>query len=86
MEESGLHHVSAGLPLGKNPNTPRIGGWVGPGVSLDVLAKGIKSLVRTEFKHGTVQPLAQLLNNNSNNNNNKTIFCSLHVELGVCDL
>jgi len=39
MEVNGHHHTLAALPLGKNPGTHRMSGWVGLAARLHVLEK-----------------------------------------------
>jgi hypothetical protein len=39
MEVSSQLHTLAALPVGKNPGTHWVGGWVCPGAGLDILEK-----------------------------------------------
>jgi len=52
MEVRGQHHVLAALPPLNNPVTRWIGGWVGPGASLEVEQENL--LTRPRFEPRTV--------------------------------
>jgi hypothetical protein len=53
MDVSGQLHTPAALPPGKEPDTHRIGGWVGPRAILDAV---VKRKIPSPTGNQTVEP------------------------------